>query len=616
MSNSDKNYDVVIVGGGWAGSTMAYKLGMAGKKVLILEAGDAFKSDQREEYMHNFYQAMAKVPSAPYLQNYNAPRPSVLDIPSTQEMAKEDGSQDKDCSNPISSIKKNGYFIQNGPLPFGSTNERLAGGTSWHWLGTCLRLVPNDFKLKSTYGVGVDWPMTYDELSPYYNKAEYLIGVAADKDEQMIHGITFPEKYNYPMQKIPASVLDQQFAEKLNGMPLDGSPVQVTGTPAGRNGVSNKDWQTGKPYNNGRRLCQGNTNCTPICPIQAKYDATITLSDALNTGNVDIMYKTVAYNVLMDETTKEISGIEYKQYETKKGPQTGSGTAYGKKYVIAAHAIEAAKLLLMSNSQMPSGIANSSDQVGRNLMDHPVKLGWGLMPQKSFPFRGPLSTSGIETVKDGSYRDKRAAYRIEIGNEGWNWPTGAPYTDLDKLVDNGSFGTALRQSIDDTFTRQFRIGFLIEQTPEEDSRITPSTTCTDNLGIPRPVIDYSFSDYTKAAFVAAEEATKAIFEKLGAKDYTITNREEILNNPSYGANFEYEGNTYYFFGAGHIMGTHRMGDQPTNSVTNADMKSWDHDNLFIVGCGSFPTGATSNPTLTLVALALRATDALIADLDS
>ena len=613
MSNSENKYDVVIVGGGWAGSTMAYKLGMAGKKVLIVEAGDAFLSDQREQYMHNFYQAMAKVPSAPYHQNYNAPRPSVLDIPSTQAIADGD-AKPQDCSNPIESIQKGGYFIQNGPLPFGSTNERLAGGTSWHWLGTCLRLVPNDFKLKSTYGVGVDWPMTYDELSPYYDDAEYLIGVAGDTDDMEVHGITFTEGYNFPMQNIPPSVLDQQFGDKLNGMMLDGSPVQVSSTPAGRNGVSNRDWKTGKPYNNGRRLCQGNTNCTPICPIQAKYDATITLSDALNTGNVDIMYKTVASNILIDENTKEITGIEYKQYETKKGPQTGSGTVYGKKYVVAAHAIEAAKLLLISNSQQTNGIANSSDQVGRNLMDHPVKLGWGLMPDRSYPFRGPLSTSGIETVKDGAYRDKRAAYRIEIGNEGWNWPTGAPYTDLNELVDAGYFGLQLRAKIEENFTRQFRIGFLIEQTPEEASRVTPSTTCKDNLGIPRPVIDYCFSDYTKAGFVAAEEATKAIFDKLGAKDYTVTDPEQIKKQ--YGANFDYDGNTYYYFGAGHIMGTHRMGDDPTTSVTDANMKCWDHSNLYLVGCGSFPTGATSNPTLTLVALALKATDALIKELDA
>lgn len=605
MSNSNTQYDVVIVGGGWAGATIAKQLGEAGKKVLILEAGNPFESRNREEYMNSFFHAMAKVPSAPYAQNYNAPRPSVLDIKPLDEYKPE--------PNPIASIKQNGYFVQKGPLPFASTNERVAGGTSWHWLGTCLRLVPKDFKLYKNYGVGVDWPIDYDDLSPYYDDAEYFIGVAGAVDQQNgIHGITFTEGYNYPMQPIPPSVLDQHFSNALDGMPLDENIVKVTGTPAGRNGASNKNWKTGKIYSNGRRLCQGNTNCTPICPIQAKYDATITLSEALNTGNVDVMYQTVAYEVLMDEQTKEINGIKYKQYETKNGPATGEGTATGTKYVVAAHAIEAAKLFLMSKSQMSAGIANSSGQMGKNLMDHPVMLAWGLMPEKTFPFRGPLSTSGIETLKDGAYRTDRAAYRVEIGNEGWNWPTGSPYTEVNEMIDKGIFGSELIANIQDTFTKQFRIGFLIEQDPEEDCFIVPSATETDNLGIPRPEIHYDLSTYTRKGFEKAREAAAAMFTKLGATNFTYETKEELEKHYA-GSVFEYNNQWYNFFGAGHIMGTHRMGAKASDSVTDANMKSWDHDNLYIVGCGSFPTGATSNPTLTMVALALKAADAMLTD---
>ncbi len=612
MNNSEKKYDVVIVGGGWAGATMAKKLGEAGKKVLILEAGDPLKSNSRESYMDTFYHAMAKVPSSPYPQNYNAPRPSVLDIkPITN-------APDEYPNDPINAIKKNGYFVEKGPMPFGSTNERLAGGTSWHWLGTSLRFVPNDFKLKSTYGIGVDWPFTYDDLSPYYDEAEYFIGVAGKREQQEgIHGITFTDKYNYPMGPIPPTVLDQAFSKALKGVYFGENELRVTGTPAGRNGPSNRDWKTGKVYSNGRRLCQGNTNCTPICPIQAKYDATITLSEAMNTGNVDVMAKTVAYEVMMDEATHKINGIKYKQYETRTGPQTGSGIATGTKYVVAAHAVEAAKLFLMSKSQMPQGIANSSGHMGKNLMDHPMLLSWGLMPENSFPLRGPLSTSGIETVKDGEYRNERAAFRIEIGNEGWNWPTGAPYSNLNDLVDEGHIGVGLIEKLQHELPRQFRIGFLIEQDPDEKCFITPSEKYTDNLGIPRPEIHYSFTDYTKKGFEKAREATQLIFKKLGAEDHTVTDKESIANNPMFNASmFEYNKQWYYSFGAGHIMGTHRMGDNPDTSVTNADMKSWDHDNLYIVGCGSFPTGATSNPTLTMVAITLKAVDALIKDLDA
>jgi choline dehydrogenase-like flavoprotein len=615
MDNSTKQYDAVIVGGGWAGSALAYRLASANKKVLVLEAGIAIDglvtnpdenqlvTGNRAEFMDAFFMAMAKTPESPYVQNYNAPRPSVLDInpvppfkltqppppdqadlPHLPEPAPPPAAID--CTDVKKSID-NGYFIQRGPIPFGSTYERRGGGTSWHWLGTSLRMLPNEFE----------------------------IGVSADVGEQAIHGITFSEGYVYPMAKIPATILDNTIQAGVGNLTFDGSSLKVTGTPAGRNGVPNQ-MKDGTFYDNGRRQCQGNTNCTPICPIQAKYDATVTMAKALMTGNVDIIYQAVATNVLLDMATNEVNGIEYKTYETTGGPCTGTFTATGTKYIIAAHAIEAAKLLLMSNTQIPAGVANVSGQVGKNLMDHPMYLGWGLMPTPVYPFRGPLSTSGIEGTRDGAFRSNRASFRIEIGNEGWNWPGGAPYAQVIDMVSPmppdgsgaptaGTFGSALRQNIQSTFTHQFRIGFLIEQLPDDNCYIVPSKNCMDNLGVPRPEIYYQFDDYTMEGFKAAAAATEFIFNALNVKDFTG------IPVGSGGA-FVYDGVTYYPQGAGHVMGTHRMGFTKDDSVTDANMKSWDHNNLYIVGCGSMPTTATSNPTLTMMALAFKAADAILA----
>ena len=126
-----KNYDVLIVGAGISGAIMAYKLAKAGKSVLVLDGGPEIPDD-RSSYMEQFYLAMAKTPEAPYPVMPDDPSPTSLEI----------GNWQKEGS---------GYLIQKGPLPFSSTYERVAGGTTWHWLGTSLRLLPSDFALYTNY---------------------------------------------------------------------------------------------------------------------------------------------------------------------------------------------------------------------------------------------------------------------------------------------------------------------------------------------------------------------------------------------------------------------------------------------------------------------------------
>ncbi len=312
--------------------------------------------------------------------------------------------------------------------------------------------------------------------------------------------------------------------------------------------------------------------------------------------------------------------------------------------MIAAHAIETPKLLLNSvGPHSPNGVANSSEQVGVGLSDHPVYLAWGLMPEGKplFPFRGPLSTSGIEDMRDGAFRSERAAWRIEIGNEGWNWSTNDPYKTVCDFIDgtnNGGAnpknqalsGKALVQQLNSVLTRQFRLGFLVEQLetdpdklirrgeqPKKDlekaiCRVELSKTFTDGLGLPRPQITYSLSDYTKKGFKQARLAATHIITKLmGATELTNL-APELESGPQ--TVFEHDGEHYQFFGAGHLMGTYRMGTDSTNSVVNKDQRSWDHPNLFLVGAGVFPTTGTANPTLTITALTFQAADVVASDL--
>src|SRR5262249_55281222 len=291
------------------------------------------------------------------------------------------------------------------------------------------------------------------------------------------------------------------------------------------------------------------------------------------------------------------------------------------------------RLLLMSKNQgrTDNGVANSSDMVGRNLMDHPYYVAWGLLPPTArpvFPYRGPLITSGIGDLCDGPFRAKRAAFRVDIGNEGWNYviagsafgadphvttidfvnginTSGLNNQEFSQLKDNSALlGASLAQKLNDLISRQFRIGFLVEQTPDPDNRVTLSKF-TDALRLPRPEIAYDISDYTKQGIVAAFRMKNLIFNKLGAADFT----EHADGDPA-GFDEMIEGKPVQltYGGAGHIMGTYRMGDNPKTSVVDPFQRSHDHHNLYLVGSGTFPTGGTANPTLTLCALALRSAD--------
>lgn len=628
--------DVAIVGSGFAGSLVANELSQRGLKVVILEAGRAVQPNINDD-MNRFYNAVDKVPESASPPDLDGdPRKLSAGRPTTLMLG-------PDWKNPAKS-----YLVQMGPRPFTSTYERAAGGTG-HWLGTSLRLVPSDFTMKSSFGKDAphfpfpDWPKDINSksLSDWYGKAEAELGVSANVEEQSFLGIAFSDGYSYPMPRIPPSLLDQHIGDALAelkpektrflGMDKPVTSIKVRSLPAARNS---------EPYRN-RRACAGNTNCIPICPIQAKYDPTITLNEATERG-AELLHHAVASDIIIDNG--RVSQIDFIRYDKETSPNIERGCVKAKVFVIAANAIETPRLLLMSKNKgrTAHGVANSSGLVGRHLMDHPYYLAWALMPpgKPVFPYRGPLITSGIGDLCDGAFRAKRAAFRVDIGNEGWNFVVanekfgsdphvtaidfvnGMNSSGLNVAGHNGLgkdnvalLGVDLARKLNELITRQFRIGFLVEQDPDPNNRVTLSGL-NDVLGLPRPEIHYNISDYTRQGIVAAYRMQKLIFEKMGATDFT----QLPVAPPSGPTQFEEKIDdklvTLSYGGAGHIMGTYRMGDDPKTSVVNSFQRSHDHDNLYLVGSGTFPTGGTANPTLTLSALALRTADRIACSLRS
>ncbi len=591
-----RSYDVVIVGGGISGSILATQLSQAGHTVVIVEAGPGkdIQLNEYEAYLSRFYGASIKDNESPFAFNSNARIPRSTDtMPVTPETPDDQY-----------------YLVQDGPFCTDTTFTRVLGGTTVHWEAKALRMLPEDFDMASRFGNGRNWPLGYDDLEPYYRQAEQELGVSADVEDQAYLGMTFPSGYVYPMRKMPLSYLDQVVARKVDGMQVDMGGdqyrLQIRSFPQARNGVPNPDYDGGKGYNpvgavstyqveEGGR-CQGNTNCVPICPVQAKYHAGKTLAKALSTGKVDIVTQSVASRVHVDKESGRISGIEYKRYNDPASPEHSTNTVRGRVYVLAANAIENARLMLAS------GLPSTSDLVGRNLMDHAYLLRWALLPEVAGTFRGTVCTGGITDLRGGRFRERQAGFAVDIHNDGWGWATGSPYSDLTALVDDQhKHGRDLRAALVSQLSRQLLLAFMIEVAPEPTNRVTVDRRYRDPLGNMKPVVSFHIPDYSLKGASFGFDLAGDIFARLGAEDHTTYDPRDY----SY---VEYAGRGYSIRGGNHLAGTHVMGTTKQDSVTDPAQRSWDHENLFLVGGGSMPTIGTSNITLTLAALAYRSAE--------
>jgi choline dehydrogenase-like flavoprotein len=364
-----KDIKVIVIGSGVCGAMLAYKLAKLQHQVLIIEAGP--DRTDRIAFSGSFATAVEKHPGSPY----KSAGPGYIIGPDNDREYYQYATKDT----------------------FKSTFLRMAGGSTWHFLGNVPRFIPSDFRLLENYGVGKDWPLNYDDLERFYGQAEEEIGVSGDHVEW--NGYLGAYRSSpYPMNKIWQAYGDQIFLDKVDNATIERKLVKIMSTPQARNST----------IYDGRPACAGNSTCVPICPIQAKYDATVHIKKAKEKGAV--LFANCVVKKLQAGDDGRIRKLTYVDLNAGKDIDLDTSD---KLVVLAAHAIETPRLLLYS------GLANRSGQLGKNLMDHLQGYCVALSPHPVYPFRGPLTTSGIDVFRDGESRREFAAFRMSIGNDGW-----------------------------------------------------------------------------------------------------------------------------------------------------------------------------------------------------
>ena len=396
--------DVVIVGSGICGCLTAHRLALQGASVTILEAGPRIERGQ----------IVANYRNGAYKGNWMEPYPDTPWAP-----------------HPNFEPKDNGYLVQAGPYPYPAQYVRIVGGTTWHWAAHAWRVLPNDLRIKSLYGVGRDWPISYDDLEPYYYEAEVKLGVSGGP------GTGSPRTKPFPMDPVAEPWAMRQIRERL--------------APGGYEVITNTTARNSRTYD-GRPACCGNNNCQPICPIAAQFDGGTAVSMAEAAG-ARIFPNSVAYRIEHDPQGR-VAAIHY--YD----PDKNSYRVTGKMFVLAANAIETPKLLLLSASdKYREGLANSSGMVGKNLMDHPSSSLTFEADEELWLGRGPQSPSSIQAFRDGSFRSESAPFRLDFTNI--SQVRGV----TEKLIAEGIYGSELEKQIRYHAARQLNVKNVLEVFP-------------------------------------------------------------------------------------------------------------------------------------------------------
>ena len=553
------DFDAIVVGSGMSGGWSAKELCERGLKVLVLEGGPEIKPER--DY----------VDQLPPWQEKN------LDRISQEEIKERYFKQYPGVSYAVKESNKH-FWVRDDEHPYetveGTQYDWLrgyhTGGRSITWSRQSYRMGPQDFTANKNEGVAIDWPVRYDEIKPWYDYVEEFAGIAGNRDglEQLPDGVYQPGFELTDAENFFKSKVESTFPGR--------NIIQAR--------IAHLTSATDEQRLLGRSNCQSRNRCHFGCSFKAYFSSlNATLPAAERTGNMTIVHNAAVQSLEYDAATNRISGVRIIDVETNENRTYTSTLVF-----LNASAIASAMILMQSKSAtFPNGLANSSDQVGRNLMDHISGAGAngiinGFENKKVF---GRRPSGGIYIPRYANITEQNKPFTRGFGYQGGASPIGNAGGQI------AGIGRDFKESHKSPGPWRISIGAFGEQLPNPNNRVTLHPNKTDKWGNPQALFDVSYGENEHTMLEEARKDAVAMLEAAGCTD--------INSNP---VNLTVPGNRI------HEMGSARMGDDPSNSVLNRWCQAHDVPNLFVTD-GSFMTSAAcQNPSISYMAFTARACD--------
>jgi choline dehydrogenase-like flavoprotein len=567
IKKSGGTYDAVIVGSGAGGGMAGYVLAHAGLKVLMLEAGPFF--DPKTDSMQ------MKWP-------WESPRRGASTA--SRNFGDFDGA--------FGGWKLDGEpYTTKDKTEFYWFRSRMLGGRTNHWGRISLRMGPNDFKSRHLDGLTEDWPITYDEVKPFYDKVDRMIGVygTAEGLENEPDGIFLPP---------PKPRLNELFIKK-------GAKQAGVTVIAGRGSVLTE----ALPGNKDRGACFYCGQCSRSCKIYGDFSASSCLViPAMKTGNLKVIANAMVREVLTNKDGTA-TGVSYVNKDDMQEYQVNAKTV-----ILGASACESARLLLNSKSAAhPNGLANSSGVVGKYLHDSTGSSAGGWLPQ--LMDRKRYNEDGVGSVHiyspwwlDNKKLDFPRGYHIEYGG-GMHMPgygfsggiqnmNGAVPGRDGKPKEAGGFGASLKDDYRRFYGTSFGMAGRGTAIAREDNYCEIDPDVVDKYGIPVLRFHYKWSDAEIKQAKHMQDTFQSIMHEMGA-----------IYSPPQGpeTNYGLEAPGRII----HEVGTVRMGDDPKKSALNKWCQAHDCKNLFVVDAGPFVQQGDKNATWTILALSMRTAEYIL-----